>query len=104
MGLFKNVSTGQGCCLLAAVRYPRRRPSTTPQLGGVGRSGAVAGAACCCGGAMGLRFVVSHAITSHPSPLQLRNQSIFEASGLALINGTYYVVFDSSESLGYLDE
>lgn len=36
--------------------------------------------------------------------LQLRNQSVFEASGLALINGTYYVVFDSSESLGFLDE
>lgn len=39
-----------------------------------------------------------------PPLLQLRNQSIFEASGLALINQSYYVVFDSSESIGYLDD
>lgn len=35
---------------------------------------------------------------------QLRKQSKFEASGLALINQTYYVVFDSSESIGYMDD
>jgi len=34
----------------------------------------------------------------------LKNQSTFEGSDIAELNGNYYVVFDSSMSLGMLDE